>query len=88
MKTTSSLLAVATLLLAANSYAGPPTDQPRVPNAYYGRDGFWHCNEGYLTGESGTCEPADYRRSSAYTRLRDFDDAERMKGVSARDEQR
>jgi hypothetical protein len=86
MKTTASLLVAATLLVGANAYAGPSTDQPRVPNAYYGRDGFWHCNDGYLTGESGACEPADYRRSSAYTRLRDFDDAERAKGVSARDE--
>jgi hypothetical protein len=88
MKTIPTLLSVATLLLAANAYAGPSTDQPRVPNAYYGRDGFWHCYDGYLTGEDGTCQPADYRRSSAYTRLRDFDDAERMKGVSARDDQR
>jgi hypothetical protein len=88
MKTIRTLLSVATLLLAANAYAGPSTDQPRVPNAYYGRDGFWHCNDGYLTGEDGTCQPADYRRSSAYTRLRDFDDAERMKSVSAHDDQR
>ena len=86
MKTTSKLLAAAALLLAANAYAGPSTDQPRVPHAHYGRDGFWHCDDGYLAGESGACEPADYRRSSAYTRLRDYEDAESTRGVSARDE--
>ncbi len=86
MKTRSTLLAVATLLMAANAYAGPSTDQPRVPHAHYGRDGFWHCDEGYLAGESGACEPADYRRTSAYTRLRDYQDADDTRSVSVNDD--
>jgi hypothetical protein len=86
MKTTSKLLALAALLLAANAYAGPSNDQPRVPNAHYGRDGFWHCDEGYITGESGSCERVDYRRTSAYTRLREFEDAESVTGVAAREQ--
>jgi hypothetical protein len=86
MKTTANLLALASLLLAANAYAGPSNDQPRVPHAHYGRDGFWHCDDGYITGESGACEPVDYRRTSAYTRLREFEDTESVTGVAARDE--
>jgi len=86
MKTTANLLALASLLLVANAYAGPSTDQPRVPHAHYGRDGFWHCDDGYITGESGSCEPVDYRRTSAYTRLREFEDAENVRGVAAREE--
>lgn len=86
MKTTAKLLALAALLMGANAYAGPSTDQPRVPHAHYGRDGFWHCDDGYITGESGSCEPVDYRRTSAYTRLREFEDAEGVTGVAAREE--
>jgi hypothetical protein len=88
MKTTAKLLALASLLLTANAYAGPSTDQPSVPHAHYGRDGFWHCDEGYITGESGSCEQVDYRRTSAYTRLREFEDGrtsrEWRRGTSAR----
>jgi hypothetical protein len=86
MKTTAKLLALAALLLAANAYAGSSTDQPSVPHAHYGRDGFWHCDDGYITGESGSCEPVDYKRTSAYTRLREFEDAESVAGVGAREQ--
>jgi len=86
MKTTAKLLGLAALLLTANAYAGPSTDQPSVPHAHYGRDGFWHCDEGYITGESGSCERIDYRRTSAYTRLREFEDGENISGVVARDQ--
>jgi hypothetical protein len=86
MKTTCKLLSAAVLLLAANAYAGPSTDQPRVPHAHYSRDGFWHCDDGYITGESGTCEPVDYRRTSAYTRLREFQDSDDARGLAARDD--
>ena len=86
MKTTAKLLALSAFLLTANAYAGPSTEQPRVPHAHYGRDGFWHCDDGYITGESGTCEPLDYRRTSAYTRLREYEDGETVTGVSAHDE--
>ena len=44
------------------------------------------CDDGYITGESGSCEPVDYKRTSAYTRLREFEDAESVAGVGAREQ--
>ena len=70
MRTTTTLLAALMLCSAANAWAQAASTQPSVPNAYYGRDGFWHCKEGYAVGESGQCEvQKDGWRHSAYTRL-------------------
>lgn len=79
MRTTKRmmLLATAALLLASGVWAQPSTEQPRVAHAHYGRDGFWHCDDGYSIGESGTCEAlSNGWRRSAFTRLREFERAD------------
>lgn len=66
----------ATVLFLAVPDARPQSsdEQPAIPHAHYGRDGFWHCDEGYATGESGACEAvASGSASSTYTRLREFE---------------
>ena len=78
MRRTTTLLAAAALLLAIQANAQSTNEQPKVPHAYYGRDGFWHCQDGYAAGESGACEPvATVRRSSASVRLRELERSER-----------
>jgi hypothetical protein len=78
MRTRTMLLSVAalTLLAAANGYSQSSDEQPPVPHAHYARDGFWHCDEGYVTGESGTCEAAPSVPRSTYTRLREVERAD------------
>ena len=71
MKTLKVLLGAATLLLATNAWAQSSDNQPSMPHAYYGRDGFWHCEQGYAAGESGACEEIkEGWRYSTFTRLR------------------
>jgi hypothetical protein len=70
MKATKALLAAATLFLATGAFAESSDNQPSIPHAYYGRDGFWHCERGYVAGESGACEPIkETWRYSTFTRL-------------------
>jgi hypothetical protein len=78
MRTRTMLLSVATLALltAANGYSQSSDEQPPVPHAHYARDGFWHCDEGYVTGESGACEAASSASRSTYTRLREVERAD------------
>jgi len=72
-----TLLSALVLALITNAYA--QGEQPAVAHAHYGRDGFWHCDQGYFTGESGACEPiVNAQRASAYGRLREFELSERM----------
>jgi hypothetical protein len=71
------LLSATVLLLVTNGYAQSVNEQPAVPHARYGRDGFWHCDPGYVAGESGGCEPVvDPRLLSVYGRLREFETTE------------
>jgi hypothetical protein len=73
------LLSVTALLLVTNAYAQSMSEQPAVPHAYYGRDGFWHCDPGYAAGESGGCEPVvNPLLFSTAGRLREFEISERM----------
>jgi hypothetical protein len=74
MRTTTILTFAAALFLAANAYAESANEQPAIAHAHYGRDGFWHCDQGYANGESGRCEViTNPSRSSAYTRLREYE---------------
>jgi len=78
MRRTMTLLAAAALLLATQAHAQSSKEQPKVANAHYGRDGFWHCDDGYAAGETGACEPvAKVWRSSATFRLRELERSER-----------
>ena len=78
MRTRTMLLSVSALVLlaAANAYPQWSDEQPAVAHAHYGRDGFWHCDEGYVSGESGACESTSAASRSAYTRLREFERSE------------
>ena len=69
------LLSVAALALltAANGYSQSSDEQPPVAHAHYARDGFWHCDEGYVTGESGACEAASSAPRSMHSRLREVE---------------
>ena len=72
------LLCVTTLLFVTTAYA-EPVEQPAVPHAYYGRDGFWHCDPGYAAGESGGCElVGNPQLLSAAGRLRELEMSERV----------
>jgi hypothetical protein len=72
-----------TLLLFTNAYAQSLNEQPAVPHAYYGRDGFWHCDPGYAAGESGGCEPVvNPQRLSSAGRLHEFEISERMNAAA------
>ena len=83
MRRTTTLLAAAALLLAAQAHAQSSKEQPKVPHAYYGRDGFWHCDDGYAAGETGACEPvAIVWRSSTFSRLRELERSERAREVA------
>lgn len=74
MRTMMTLLSAAVLLLISNAHAESSNEQPAVAHAYYGRDGFWHCDPGYAADESGACEPiVNAQRSSASGRLREFE---------------
>lgn len=78
MRRMMALVSAGVLLLLGTAQAVPPSDLPKVANAHYGRDGFWHCDAGYSAGDSGTCEPiVNPERSSVYGRLRDFEISER-----------
>jgi hypothetical protein len=73
------LLSASVLLLVTNAHAQSLNEQPAIPHAHYGRDGFWHCDPGYAAGESGGCEQiVNPQLLSAYGRLREFELAERM----------
>ena len=75
---TRTILLSGALLLFTNAYAQTLNGQPAVPHAFYGRDGFWHCDPGYAAGESGGCERVvDPQRLSAWGRLREFEISER-----------
>jgi len=64
------LMGAAALFAAANAWAQSSDSQPTPPHAYYGRDGFWHCESGYVAGESGGCEEVkEGWRYSTFTRL-------------------
>ena len=69
--TINALLVGAMLLSVGNAWAQYSEDnQPRVPHAFYGRDGFWHCESGYRAGESGGCEATtEGWKYSVFTRL-------------------
>ena len=83
MRRTTTLLAAAALLLATQAYAQSSKEQPKVPHAYYGRDGFWHCDDGYAAGETGACESvAIVWRSSTFSRLRELERSERVREVA------
>ncbi len=75
MRTIKTLLGAAMLLVAANAWAQSSDSQPTTSHAYYGRDGFWHCEAGYVAGESGACEEIkEGWRYSTFTRLRRADE--------------
>jgi hypothetical protein len=76
MRRTTTLLAAAALLLVTRAYGQSAKEQPQVPHAHYGRDGFWHCDGGYAAGESGSCEPIVAWRFSASSRLRELERSE------------
>jgi hypothetical protein len=79
----TALLSATVLLLVTNAYAQSLNEQPAIPHAHYGRDGFWHCDPGYAAGESGGCEPVvNPARFSASGRLREFEIAERMEATA------
>ena len=81
MKT--ALLSATVLLLVTNVYAQSLNEQPAVPHAHYGRDGFWHCDPGYAAGESGGCElVVNPQRFSVSGRLREFEVAERSEATA------
>jgi hypothetical protein len=78
VRRTTILLATGVLLLVTNAHAQSSKEQPKVANAHYGRDGFWHCDDGYAAGETGACEPvAKVWRSSTSFRLRELERSER-----------
>jgi hypothetical protein len=81
MRTRTMLLSVAALALlaAANGYSQSSDEQPPVAHAHYARDGFWHCDEGYVIGESGACEAAPSSPSSMYNRLREAERADQAR---------
>jgi hypothetical protein len=80
----TALLSATVLLLVTNAHAQSLTEQPAVPHAHYGRDGFWHCDLGYAAGDSGRCEPVvNPQRFSVSGRLHEFEIAERRE-ASAR----
>jgi hypothetical protein len=71
MKTMKAMLGALTLLVATSAFAQSMDNQPKIPHAFYGRDGFWHCEPGYRAGETGACEPLQENwRYSTFTRLR------------------
>ena len=77
------ILSATALLLVTNAYAQSLREQPAVPHAYYGRDGFWHCDPGYAAGESGGCEPVvNPQLFSATGRLREFETSERVNNTA------
>ncbi|HSD10376.1 MAG TPA: hypothetical protein VLF14_05310 [Candidatus Binatia bacterium] len=77
------LLSATVLLLLTNAHAQSLNEQPAIPHAHYGRDGFWHCDPGYASGDSGVCERlVDPQRLSVYGRLREFELAERMSAAA------
>src|SRR5262245_14957468 len=72
------LVSTMAILLTTGAFAQSVNQQPEVPHAYYGRDGFWHCDPGYAAGESGGCElVANPQRLSAAGRLRELAMGER-----------
>lgn len=74
MRSLMTLSFATALLLTSNAHAQSSNEQPAVPHAHYGRDGFWRCDDGYAAGESGACEPLqNARRASASGRLREFE---------------
>jgi hypothetical protein len=76
---TKMIILSGALLLFTNAYAQSVNQQPEVPHAYYGRDGFWHCDPGYAAGESGGCElVGNPQLLSAAGRLRELEASERM----------
>jgi hypothetical protein len=84
LKTRITILAAAALVFATGAFAQPSNDQPSVPHAHYGRDGFWHCDDGYVIGESGACEVmTNGWHRSAFTRLREFERADMAEANSA-----
>jgi hypothetical protein len=77
------LVSATVMLLAVSAYAESLNEQPAVPHAYYGRDGFWHCDPGYVSGSSGGCEEiSNPRMLSVSGRLREFELAEGKSAVS------
>jgi hypothetical protein len=73
------LISAMALLLTTGAYAQSMNQQPEVPHAYYGRDGFWHCDPGYAAGESGGCElVGNPQLLSAAGRLRELEMSERV----------
>jgi len=73
------LISATALLLITSAYAQSVNEQPEVPHAYYGRDGFWHCDAGYTAGESGGCELVENPQLlSAAGRLRELEMSERV----------
>ena len=75
------LVSAFALLLTTIAYAQSAKEQPEVPHAHYGRDGFWHCDPGYAAGESGGCEPvANPRLQSATGRLHEDEIDQRADG--------
>jgi hypothetical protein len=81
MKAINALLVGAMLLSVGTARAQYSEDnQPRVPHAFYGRDGFWHCEPGYRAGESGGCEATtDGWKYSAFTRLKRAESEDRAR---------
>jgi hypothetical protein len=76
------LVSAFTLVLTTGAYAQSVSQQPEVPHAYYGRDGFWHCDPGYAAGESGGCELlANPQLFSAAGRLRELERSERTNAL-------
>jgi hypothetical protein len=74
------LLSATVFLLVTSAYGESLNEQPAIPHAHYGRDGFWHCDPGYVAAQSGGCEPlVDPQLLSASGRLREFERAERLK---------
>ena len=70
MNVIKSFVVGAMLLSVGTAWAQYTETQPKVPHAFYGRDGFWHCDPGYRAGESGGCEAiAEGWRYSTFTRL-------------------
>jgi len=85
----TAVLSATMMLLVTTAFAQSLNEQPAIAHAYYGRDGFWHCDPGYVAGESGQCEQIlDARRLSASGRLREFELAGRTSAGSDTQEHR
>jgi hypothetical protein len=82
MKAINALLMGVVLLSAGTAWAQYSEDnQPKVPHAFYGRDGFWHCDAGYRAGEDGGCEATtDGWKYSVYTRMQRAESEDRAQG--------